>query len=54
MREYLGRPTVHTQYNISVIDQQSVDIFATDIHVRRQWITPEHVLSAQLYAGVMI
>ena len=50
MRAYLGRPT-HTIY---VIDQQSVDIFATDIHVRRQYITPEHVLSAKLYAGVMI
>ena len=52
MREYLGRHT-HTIY-LNVIEQQSVDIFATDIHVRRQWIAPEHVLSAKLYAGVMI
>ena len=34
--------------------QLSVDIFATDIHVRTQWITPEHVLSAKLYTGVTI
>ena len=51
MREY--RPT-HNIIYLNVIDQQSVDIFATDIHVRRQWITPEHVMSATLYAGVMI
>ena len=38
----------------NVIDQQFVDIFATDIHVRRQWITPEQLLSAKLYAGVTI
>ena len=57
MREYLGRLAIYTHNIIiylNVIDQQSVDIFATDIHVRRQWITPEHVLSAKLYAGVML
>ena len=39
---------------LNVTDQQSVDIFATDIHDWRQRKTPEHVLSAKLYAGVMI
>ena len=53
MREYVGRPT-HTMEYLNVIDQLSVDVFPTDIHGRRQWITQEHVLSAKLYADVTI
>ena len=41
------RPTTHTMEYLNDIDQLSVDIFATDIHVLRQWITPEHVLSVK-------
>ena len=40
--------------NIFTLFNLSVDIFATDIHVRRQCITPEHLLSAKFYTGVPI
>ena len=33
------------------IDQLFIDIVTNGIHVRVQWITPVHVLSAKCYAG---
>ena len=44
----------HTLEYLHFIDHLSVDIFATDFHVRRQWITPEQMLSAKFYTGVTI